>query len=106
MSILLQNVIGTGAALCSMGSFLPQVLKIARERDARAVSLRMYAITVAGFSLWTLYGFLLGSWPLIVSNLVSLSLAATVLVFKLRYGMEKGPGVAPRPSPFPAKPAR
>ena len=89
-----------------MGSFLPQVLKIVRERDARAVSLRMYAITVAGFSLWTAYGLLLGGRPLIASNLVSLSLAATVLVCKLRYGMKKGPGSDPRPSPFPAKPAR
>jgi MtN3 and saliva related transmembrane protein len=104
MDSLVQNAIGSAAALCSMASFLPQVIKIRRERDASAVSLRMYAITVTGFSLWTLYGVLLASWPLVASNLISLSLAATVLALKWRYG--KGPGVAPRPSPYPAKPAR
>src|SRR4051812_40107982 len=104
MSSLVLNGIGSAAALCSMASFLPQVIKIARERDARAVSLRMYAITVTGFSLWTLYGFLLGSGPLIVSNLISLSLAATILAMKWRFGQAKGPEVAPRPSPFPTKP--
>jgi MtN3 and saliva related transmembrane protein len=103
MSILVQNVIGSLAAVCSMASFLPQVVKIARERDASAVSLRMYAITVAGFSLWTLYGVLLASWPLVVSNLISLSLSATVLALKWRYGQAKGPGDAPRPSPYPTK---
>ena len=106
MNGLAQNAIGVAAALCSMASFLPQVMKIARERRAASVSLRMYAITVAGFSLWSAYGVLLASWPLVVSNLISLSLAATVLALKWRYSQAKGPGVAPRPSPFPSKPAR
>jgi MtN3 and saliva related transmembrane protein len=100
----LDNLVGSAAALCSMASFLPQVVKIARERDASAVSLRMYAITVTGFSLWTLYGVLLASWPLIVSNLISLSLSGTVLALKWRYGKSKGPGEVPRPSPYPTKP--
>ena len=85
------NGVGVAAALCSMGSFLPQVAKIWRERDASAVSLRMYVVTVAGFSLWTAYGVLLGSWPLIGSNLISLGLSAAILVLKLRFGAnEKG----------------
>ena len=94
------NGVGVAAALCSMGSFLPQVVKIWRERDASAVSLRMYVVTVTGFGLWTLYGFLLGSWPLIGSNLISLGLAATILVLKLRFDHnEKGREAdAPRPS--------
>ena len=46
----------------------------------------MYLVTVMGFGLWSAYGMMLQSWPLIVSNLISLSLAAAVLVLKLRYG--------------------
>ena len=85
------NGVGIAAALCSMGSFLPQVAKIWRERDASAVSLRMYVVTVTGFGLWTAYGVLLGSWPLIGSNLISLGLSAAVLVLKLRFrSNEKG----------------
>ena len=63
---LLADVIGTGAALCSMTSFVPQIAKIVRERDAASVSLRMYAVTVTGFSLWTAYGLMIGSWPIAV----------------------------------------
>jgi MtN3 and saliva related transmembrane protein len=83
---LLVNAIGVAAAGCSMASFIPQAAKILREHDASSVSLRMYVVTVVGFSLWTTYGFLLGSWPLIGSNLVSLGLSGSILLLKLRYG--------------------
>ena len=92
MTPWLVNLVGATAALCSMSSFLPQVLKIVRERDAEQVSLRMYVVTVTGFSLWTAYGLMLASWPLVLSNLVSLGLSGTILLLTLRYGAnKKGP---------------
>ncbi len=81
---LVPSLVGVGAALCSMGSFAPQALKIIRERDASGISLRMYMITVAGFSLWFVYGLLLRSWPLMASNLVCLALSGLILALKLR----------------------
>jgi MtN3 and saliva related transmembrane protein len=81
---LVTTVIGVLAALCSMASFAPQAIKILRERDASGVSLRMYAITVVGFSLWSAYGFMLRSWPLLGANLVCLALAGLILTLKLR----------------------
>jgi len=80
---LVATLIGVAAALCSMASFAPQALKILRERDASGVSLRMYSITVVGFSLWSAYGVLLKSWPLVGSNLVCLALSGLILVLKL-----------------------
>jgi MtN3 and saliva related transmembrane protein len=79
------NVVGAAAAACSMASFVPQAVKIVREHDASSVSTRMYAVTVVGFALWSTYGVLLQSWPLVGSNLVSLSLASLILVLKFRY---------------------
>jgi MtN3 and saliva related transmembrane protein len=79
------DVVGTGAALCSMASFTPQLVKIWRERDASSVSLRMYAITVTGFSLWIAYGLLLKSWPIIGANSVCLIESAAILVLKWRF---------------------
>ncbi|WP_068874474.1 MULTISPECIES: SemiSWEET family sugar transporter [unclassified Phenylobacterium] len=87
---LIADVIGTGAALCSMTSFVPQIAKIRRERDASSVSLKMYAVTVTGFSLWIAYGFLIGSWPVAGSNMVCLALSGTILVLKWRYGSGGG----------------
>lgn len=81
----LANVVGTGAALCSMTSFAPQIAKIWRDRDASSVSLRMYVVTVTGFTLWIVYGVLIGSWPVTGANTVCLVMSATILALKWRF---------------------
>lgn len=86
----LANLVGVAAALCSMTSFAPQLLKIWRERDASSVSLRMYVVTVTGFSLWIAYGVLIGSWPVIGSNAVCLLLSSAILVLKWRFSKARG----------------
>ncbi len=90
------TMIGVGAAACSMASFVPQAMKIVRERDASSVSLRMYVVTVIGFALWSAYGFLLHSWPLVASNLVSFGLSGLILVLKLSLKEPAAPEHAPQ----------
>jgi MtN3 and saliva related transmembrane protein len=82
---LIETAIGVAAMICSTSSFVPQLVKLVREHAAEAVSMRMYLLTVSAFALWTAYGFLLGSVPLIASNLISLGLSAAILALKLRY---------------------
>lgn len=79
------DALGTAAALCSMASFTPQIVKIWRERDASSVSLRMWLLTVTGFVLWTGSGVMLGSWPVTVSNAVCLTLSGVVLGLKWKF---------------------
>jgi MtN3 and saliva related transmembrane protein len=82
------NAFGVAAGLCSMTSFVPQIVKIIRERDASSVSLRMYAVTTVGFICWTTYGALSGSWPVTLANAVCLCLVITILFLRLRFGDE------------------
>ncbi len=84
MQAWLPTVLGLVAGCCSTAAFVPQVLKIRREGDTRAISLRMYLMRVAGFVLWLAYGLALGSVPLVVFNVLSLLLGGTVLALKLR----------------------
>ncbi len=77
------TIIGSLAAIASTVSFTPQAWKIIRTRDTDAISAPMYAITVAGFALWTGYGLLLGQWPLIVTNSICLLLSGFILAMKL-----------------------
>jgi MtN3 and saliva related transmembrane protein len=90
---LLINAVGTLAGVCSMTSFVPQIIKIWREKKAEGVSLRMFSVTVMAFVLWTTYGVLLNSWPIIVSNAVCLVLSATIFGLRLHFGdgAEKAP---------------
>ena len=83
--MILANVVGTVAALCSMTSFAPQIAKIWRDRDAGEISLAMYLVTVAGFCLWIGYGVLIASWPVAVSNTICLGMSGAVLALKWRF---------------------
>ncbi len=76
-------VIGTVAGILSTTSFVPQVLKAWRE-GTDSISQRMYMVTVSAFTLWTIYGFVIESWPVVVFNALSLMLSGTILFLKLR----------------------
>ncbi|MGE3142851.1 MAG: SemiSWEET family sugar transporter [Hyphomonadaceae bacterium] len=82
----LVNAVGFAAGLCSIVSFLPQIVKIWRNKHAKDVSLNMFAVTAAGFSLWIGYGVFIGSWPLTLANGASLSLTLIIIALRLRYG--------------------
>jgi MtN3 and saliva related transmembrane protein len=52
-------------------------------RDLKGISLKSYAITIFGLSLWMAYGVLLKQWPLIVSNALCVSLCIVIVTMKL-----------------------
>jgi MtN3 and saliva related transmembrane protein len=78
-------VVGTAAALLSITSFAPQIIKIWNEKDASSVSLRTYVVTVTGFSCWIVYGILIRAWPVIASNIACLLMSGAVLAMKWRF---------------------
>lgn len=80
------DTIGMIAAALTTVSFLPQALKVIRTRDTAAISLAMYSAFTAGVAMWLVYGVLIGSTPVIAANAVTLALAGTILILKLRHG--------------------
>jgi MtN3 and saliva related transmembrane protein len=79
------DVIGYLAAILTTCSFVPQAWLTFRTRDVSGISLGMYCVFVCGVSLWLLYGLLLGAWPIVIANIVTLALAASIIVMKLLY---------------------
>ncbi len=79
------DVVGTVAALFTTLAFVPQVIQIWRTRSASSVSMPMYVIFTAGVLLWLAYGLMLVSWPIIGCNIVTLVLALSVIVMKLKF---------------------
>jgi MtN3 and saliva related transmembrane protein len=79
----ISTIIGSVAAIASTASFAPQAWKIIKSRKTSDLSVGMYLLTVGGFSLWTVYGVMLGQWPLVASNTVCLGLSAFILTMKL-----------------------
>ena len=83
--MLTADWIGTLAAVLTTASFVPQVLHSFRTKDVSGISLTMYSAFTLGVGLWLVYGLLLGAWPIVIANAITVSLAACILVMKLRY---------------------
>jgi len=80
------DLTGSAAATFTTISFIPQAVRIFRTRHTTDISLEMYTLFTLGVTLWLAYGIQLDSWPIIVANSVTLLLASTVLVMKIKYG--------------------
>lgn len=86
----LPDWVGYCAATLTTCSFVPQAWLTFRTRDVRGISLGMYSVFTVGVALWLLYGLLLGAWPIVAANAITLALASVILGMKLRYGGRDG----------------
>ena len=66
--------------------WVPQAVRTIRTKDTRSISLGMYVVFTIGIGFWLVYGIALDSMPMILSNIVTFLLSATILVMKLKHG--------------------
>lgn len=77
--------LGSLAALCTTLCWLPQAVKIIREKRTEGVSLVTQSVFTFGVALWAVYGLLLNNRPILFANAVTLVLSVAILILKLRY---------------------
>lgn len=97
MDVMIE-VIGLTAGVLTTTAFIAQVMKIYRTKSGEDISARMIIRFSAGIVLWLVYGVLLRSLPLILSNVVTLVLSLAIIALKICYrrgsrgeGKEDGP---------------
>jgi MtN3 and saliva related transmembrane protein len=79
MSTIEPQWLGYLAATLTTGSFVPQAWHTFRSSNLAGISVGMYSAFTFGVALWLGYGLLLGEWPIIIANAITLALAATIL---------------------------
>jgi MtN3 and saliva related transmembrane protein len=79
------DLLGFAAGTLTTCTFWPQLQKTWVSKSAGDVSMGMLAIFSTGVCLWFLYGLVLQSWPIILTNFITLILTGAILVLKLRY---------------------
>ena len=89
----LLNYIGTLAAICTTGAFIPQIVEI-RRRGGRDLSYSMLFIYLIGILLWLAYGLMLHEGPIIWANAITALLVLVAVVLKLTHpaGRERKAG--------------
>ncbi len=80
------ETVGYAAASLTTISFIPQAWLSWKTRHTAGLSLGMYATFTLGVALWLAYGLLIGAWPVILANAITLVLALFILALRLRFG--------------------
>ena len=84
------DLVGSAAALLTTIAFVPQAWLTWKTQSVEGISLGMYSIFTLGVALWLLYGVLLGAWPIVAANTITLLLSGFILVMKLRSRVRGG----------------
>lgn len=79
------TTLGLLAGVLTTTSFFPQLLKLVRTKSAKDISRGMFVMFCTGVMLWLIYGVLHRDVALIAANSVTLILALTILVLKVKY---------------------
>ena len=77
--------IGYLAAVLTVVSFLPQVIRTWKTRHTKDLSLGMFALVITASIVWIVYGVSKGDWPVILTNSGLIVLNAALVAAKLKY---------------------
>lgn len=80
------EIIGGIAAILTTAAYIPQSIKVFREKNTKSLSLGMYIMITSGIALWLVYGIMVDSFSLIFANAITLVLAGGILIMKIRHG--------------------
>lgn len=82
---MIWTIVGLSAAALTTFSFIPQVIKIARTKSAKDVSLATILQLALGVSLWLVYGIARRDLIIILANAVTLIILIILLEHYRRY---------------------
>jgi MtN3 and saliva related transmembrane protein len=80
------EILGLVAGAITTGSFVPQVVRVYKIKSAREISLFFTILFLVGDILWMLYGIYKDSISIILWNILGASMAAALLIGKVKYG--------------------
>jgi len=83
------TIIGSSAAVLTMFSFIPQIIKTMKTKSAKDVSLVTLFQLSLGVSLWIVYGIYLKDIIIITANSVTLTTLIILLFLYFNYGRQK-----------------
>lgn len=81
--------LGLSAAILTMFSFIPQVMKVIRHKSAKDVSIITIMQLSLGVLLWIIYGIHLKDSIIIMANAVTLLTLVVLIALYFKYGRKR-----------------
>jgi len=85
MHNLATEILGYIAAAFGTCMMLPQVYKSIKTKKVNDISLTMVLVYIISCSLWCVYGYLIGSIPIILGNTIASAISITQFVMTMKY---------------------
>ncbi len=83
------ELVGGVAGVLTTLAFLPQALKVYRTKSVHDISLPTFLMFTCGVSCWFVYGLFIQSISIAAANIITLAIALSILIMKLRYGARR-----------------
>ena len=85
MDDIITNIIGYTAGFCAVIITLPQIYKIITTKKAKDISIWSIILLLVTSLLYTIYGILIDSMPLIIMDAISFVLEGILLGLKIYF---------------------
>ena len=79
------SLLGYVAGAFTTVAFLPQLVRALRTRSTGDLSFPMLAMMASGVALWSIYGLMVGSLPIVVPNAIMCAMVLALMVLRVRY---------------------
>jgi MtN3 and saliva related transmembrane protein len=79
------ELVGYSAGVLIAFTMIPQIIQSIRTKSVKDVSVYMIIVFIVGLFLWTIYGILIKSVPIIISDGFGCCIGIIQLVIKLKY---------------------
>ena len=80
------EIIGFIAGIFVACSLIPQTIKSWKTKSTSDISIAWMLINLTGQTLWIIYGLMIHSYSLVIMSGITLALAISLLVLKIKHG--------------------
>ena len=80
----MESYLGFLAAFCTSITLIHQTIKVKKSKHTKDISLGMFSLLNIGLVLWLWYGLIIESFPILISNAVTIIYALYILITKIR----------------------
>lgn len=82
----IKEIIGFVSFTITTLATVPQVIRTIKTKETKGLSLSTLIMFVVGLSMWAIYGFMIGSTPVVIANFIGMLGSAGMLIMKLKNG--------------------
>ncbi|MFZ2356224.1 MAG: SemiSWEET family transporter [Candidatus Omnitrophota bacterium] len=86
---MIWEIIGISAATLTTFSFMPQIIKVLKNKSIKDVSIITLFQFGIGVTLWAIYGIHLKNMIIIMANIISLATIIIMIFLYFNYGFKK-----------------